>query len=135
MPHWPPGVRSRPVSAVNMVLQIHFLLPDGQTRSVTATPGQTVMEVAVAAGIDGIEGMCGGCVSCATCHVYVHPQWRQMTMPAEGELLEGEIDMLDTAFATTDWSRLSCQIILTNAMDGLILALPGRKIENEQSWL
>lgn len=118
-----------------MMLHIHFLLPDGQARAVTAMPGQTVMEVALAAGIDGIEGVCGGCVSCATCHVYVHPRWFQMTMPPDGELIEGETDMLDTAFAVTDWSRLSCQIILQPEMDGMIVALPGRKIAYEQSWV
>ena len=118
-----------------MTVQVHFLLPDGQARAVMAIPGQTVMEVALAAGIEGIEGVCGGCVSCATCHVYVHPRWFQATMPVEGELIEGEIDMLDTAFAVTDWSRLSCQIILHRGMDGLTVALPGRRIENEQSWV
>ncbi len=109
------------------MIQIYFILPNGDTRAIAAQLGQTVMEVAVRHGIDGIEGMCGGSLACATCHAYIHPDWWQVTLPPEGELLEGEIDMLDTAFALTPWSRLTCQLILTEAMNGLILALPGSK--------
>ncbi len=85
------------------------------------------MEVAVAAGIQGMEGMCGGSLACATCHAYIHPDWWRVTLPEGDEILDGETDMLDTAFAVTHQSRLSCQIILTPAMDGLIVGLPGLK--------
>lgn len=98
--------------------QLHLTMIDaaGIEHRLTATPGQNVMEVAVANNIEGIEAECGGACSCATCHVYVALEWAErIGPPAE---LEGE--MLDFAEAERrDTSRLSCQIRLVPELDGL----------------
>lgn len=106
---------------------IHFIQIDGSTKTIDAPVGLSVMEVAVKHNMDKIEGACGGSLACATCHVYVHPDWWGKVLPEEGEMSEAEEDMLDLAFNLTKRSRLSCQIIVTEEMDGLIVALPGSK--------
>lgn len=87
----------------------------GEERRVTARTGQTVMEVIRDAGFDEMLALCGGCCSCATCHVHVEP--------GEGiELLhmsEDENDLLDSSSHRDARSRLSCQLPITEAMDGL----------------
>lgn len=106
---------------------LHFVLLDGSMATVEAPLGLSVMEVAVKNNLDKIEGACGGSLACATCHVYVHPDWWDKVLPVEGEVSEEEEDMLDLAFNLTKKSRLSCQIIVTEELNGLILALPGSK--------
>lgn len=106
---------------------IHFIQTDGSTKSIDAPLGLSVMEVAVKHAMDKIEGACGGSLACATCHVYVHPEWWDKVLPDAGEIDEAEEDMLDLAFNLTKLSRLSCQIIVTDELDGLIVALPGSK--------
>lgn len=106
---------------------IHFIQTDGSTKSIDAPLGLSVMEVAVKHAMDKIEGACGGSLACATCHVYVHPDWWDKVLPDAGEIDEAEEDMLDLAFNLTKLSRLSCQIIVTDELDGLIVALPGSK--------
>lgn len=106
---------------------IHFIQTDGSTKSIDAPLGLSVMEVAVKHAMDKIEGACGGSLACATCHVYVHPDWWDKVLPDAGEIDEAEEDMLDLAFNLTKLSRLSCQIIVTEDLDGLIVALPGSK--------
>lgn len=110
---------------------IHFVLLDGSLKTVEATPGLSVMEVAVKNGLDKIEGACGGSLACATCHVYVHPEWWEKVLPVGEEISEQEEDMLDLAFNLTPSSRLSCQIVVTDELDGLIVALPGSR----PAWL
>ena len=79
------------------------------------------MEAAVAGGISGIAADCGGLLTCATCHVMVHPPFADHLPPPDGE----ELAMLAfTATAATPASRLSCQIYLTSALDGLAVELP-----------
>ena len=87
------------------------------------------METAVDNGIEEIAGACGGCISCATCHVYVHPDWQDKVAAEDNEQSEDEEDILDTAFDVRDNSRLGCQIKLTPALDGIVVALPGTKTD------
>ena len=96
-----------------------FVEPGGDRREVEAPAGKTILEIAQANGID-IEGTCEGCMACATCHVIVEPAFFERMDPPT----EGEEDMLDLAFDLTPTSRLGCQIVLTAALDGLVVRLP-----------
>lgn len=102
--------------------KITFIEKNGQPREVDAPNGLSVMEVSHKNGID-IEGACGGCLACATCHVVVHPDW-YTKLP---EKQEAEEDMLDLAFDLKKTSRLCCQILMNDDLDGLVVALPGAK--------
>lgn len=109
--------------------QMTFIMTNGTPQAVDAPLGLSVMEIAQKANIDQIEGACGGSLACATCHVYVHPDWVAKTLPEDGKSMEEE-DMLDLAFDIRKTSRLSCQIMMTAELDGLVVALPGAKV----SW-
>jgi len=109
--------------------KITFIQLDGSEKIIDAPVGLSVMEVAVKHAMDRIEGSCGGSLACATCHLYVHPDWWNRVMPEDGEISDEENDMLDLAFHLTKRSRLSCQIIVKDELDGLILALPGAKVD------
>ncbi len=104
-----------------------FIMTDGEEREVDAPNGLSVMEIAQKNRIDQIEGTCGGGLSCATCHAYVHPDWYDKTLPEEGEKSDEEEDMLDLAFDLRPTSRLTCQIRMCDAYDGLVVALPGHE--------
>jgi 2Fe-2S ferredoxin len=104
-----------------------FIMPDGASKIVDAPVGLSVMEIAQKHDIEQIEGACGGSLACATCHVYVHPDWWDKALPAEGEKSPEEEDMLDLAFDIRKFSRLSCQIMMREDLDGLVVALPGVK--------
>ncbi len=106
-----------------------FIMKDGSPMEVDAPKGLSVMEIAQKNKIDAIEGACGGSLSCATCHAYIHPDWVEKTMPDDGEISEEEEDMLDLAFELRKTSRLSCQIRMSEDLDGLIVALPGAKVD------
>ncbi len=106
---------------------IHFFQIDGTTITVDAPIGLSVMEIGVKHSMDKIDGACGGSLACATCHVYVHPDWWDKVLPDEGDVSEEEEDMLDLAFNLSKKSRLSCQIIMREELDGLTLAIPGSK--------
>ncbi|MCI5061272.1 MAG: 2Fe-2S iron-sulfur cluster-binding protein [Alphaproteobacteria bacterium] len=108
---------------------ITFILKDGTEKKVDAKAGLSLMEVAVKEGIEAIEGACGGGLACATCHLYVHPDFKERTMPEDGEISEEEEDMLDLAFDVRDSSRLCCQIIVGDELEGLKVALPGAAVE------
>jgi 2Fe-2S ferredoxin len=99
-----------------------FIEKNGVPREVEAPNGLSVMEISHKHGVD-IEGACGGCLACATCHVVVHPDWTDK-LP---EKSEGEEDMLDLAFDLKKTSRLGCQILMNDSLDGLVVALPGVK--------
>lgn len=103
--------------------KITFVQPDGSRREVEAETGATVMETAVKNGVSGIEAECGGACACATCHVYVDPAWTKIT----GSPAEMEEDMLDFAYDVRETSRLSCQIRVSDAMDGLVVTVPERQ--------
>lgn len=95
---------------------LHFHLPDGTTRDVLADGSvYTVMAAAVHAGVPGIEGQCGGFMACATCHVHVAPEWRAVVGPPSAH----ERELIALTENPRPESRLSCQIRLSQALDGL----------------
>jgi len=102
---------------------ITYVNQDGTRREIEAKVGETVMEAAVRNQVPGIEADCGGACACATCHVYVDPAWTELT----GEASETEQDMLDFAFDVRENSRLSCQLRITEAFDGLVVETPERQ--------
>src|ERR1700710_733751 len=103
--------------------RIVFIEPGGARREIDAPVGITLMEAARQHGVDGVVAQCGGACACATCHVYVDPSWLGRIGAAEG-MEEG---MLETAWEPRPNSRLSCQIHLTAAMDGLQVEVPRRQ--------
>jgi 2Fe-2S ferredoxin len=96
-----------------------FIERDGRRREVDAPLGLSVLEIAHKNGID-IEGACEGSLACSTCHVIIDSEWYDLLKEAS----EDEEDMLDLAFGLTATSRLGCQIIITEELDGLIVRLP-----------
>jgi len=99
--------------------KVIFIERDGNRREVDAPLGLSVLEIAHKNGID-IEGACEGSLACSTCHVIVDPEWYDLLKEAS----EDEEDMLDLAFGLTATSRLGCQIILTEDLDGLVVRPP-----------
>jgi 2Fe-2S ferredoxin len=95
----------------------------GKAREVEADNGSTVMETALRNSIPGIEAECGGACACATCHVYVDDAWTDK-LPKQEKMEE---DMLDFAFDVRPNSRLSCQIKVTPALDGLRVTTPAKQ--------
>ena len=96
-----------------------FIERDGTRREVVAPLGQSVLEIAHRNDID-IEGACEGSLACSTCHVIVDPDWYELLREAS----EDEEDMLDLAFGLTRTSRLGCQIVISEELDGLTVRLP-----------
>lgn len=105
------------------MVKITFIDASGSVRAVDAEAGSTVMEAAVRNGIPGIEAECGGACACATCHVYVDDNWTGVV----GRPQPMEDDMLDFAFDVRPNSRLSCQIKVTDALDGLVVTTPEKQ--------
>jgi len=103
--------------------QITFIDHAGTKRTVEGQIGSTVMETAMKNAVPGIDAECGGACSCATCHVYVAPEWEDKT----GKATAMEEDMLDFARDVRPNSRLSCQIKVTEALDGLVVTTPERQ--------
>ena len=104
--------------------KVTFVNPDGSRQVVDAPIGASILELAHKFNID-IEGACEGSLACSTCHVIVAPEWYGKLKPPS----EDEQDMLDLAFGLTKTSRLGCQIIMTEALDGLVVSLP-REVRN-----
>lgn len=96
-----------------------FIEKNGSPRTVDAPAGLSVLEIAHRHGVD-LEGACEGSLACATCHVIVDPSWA----PKLAKPTEDEEDMLDLAFGLEKTSRLGCQIVITEALDGLVVRLP-----------
>ena len=96
-----------------------FIERDGTRKEVDAPLGLSVLEIAHRHGVD-IEGACEGSLACSTCHVIVDAAW----FPKLAKPTEDEEDMLDLAFDLQETSRLGCQIIMTDALDGLVVKLP-----------
>lgn len=96
-----------------------FIERDGTRREVDAPAGLSVLEIAHKHKVD-IEGACEGSLACSTCHVIVDPSWAAKLESAT----EDEEDMLDLAFGLTETSRLGCQIIMSDKLDGLVVTLP-----------
>lgn len=100
--------------------RIIFIEPDGNRREIDAPAGLSIMEIAHKFDVD-LEGACEGSLACSTCHVIVEPDWYERLLPAR----EDEEDMLDLAWGLTKTSRLGCQIIMNDELDGLTVRLPG----------
>lgn len=96
---------------------------DGTRHDLEAANGTTVMENAVRNSVSGIEAECGGACACATCHIYVDDAWSERVGPPAAM----EEDMLDFAFDVRPTSRLSCQIKLSDSLDGLVVHVPERQ--------
>ena len=95
----------------------------GSSKTIEVENGLTVMEGAIQNDIPGIDADCGGSMACATCHVYVEEKWLDKLPKAE----EGEIDMIDMAFEPKKNSRLSCQLIVNEKLDGLEVLTPKKQ--------
>ena len=103
--------------------KITFIQHTGTEQTVEGIPGMSVMETAIKHQIPGIDADCGGACACATCHVYVEPEWTART----GARNPMEEDMLDFAFDVRDSSRLSCQIKVSDGLDGLRVKVPEKQ--------
>ena len=103
--------------------KITFINSDTKVNTIEVQNGLTVMEGAVQNDIQGIDGDCGGGMACATCHVYVNEEWLDK-LPAKED---GEEDMLDMAFEPKKNSRLSCQLIVSDELDGLVVNTPSKQ--------
>ena len=98
-----------------------WIMPDGHATTLDVAAGQSLMAAALARGVPGIVGECGGSLSCATCHVVVDPAWFAGT----GDVGTFEDQMLDVTEADREpTSRLSCQVKMTAALDGIVLRVP-----------
>ena len=95
----------------------------GISKTIEVENGLTVMEGAIQNNIPGIDADCGGSMACATCHVYVEEKWLNKIQKAE----EAEEDMIDMAFEPKKNSRLSCQLIVSEELDGLIVTTPSKQ--------
>lgn len=100
--------------------RITFILNDGSRRDIEAPVGTSVMKAALDSGIPGIEAECGGCLTCATCHSYIDDEWAPRLEPATDE----EAIMIDCAIDVRPTSRLTCQVRLTDALDGMVIHIP-----------
>ena len=103
--------------------KITYITHDNKSHTIDVQNGLTVMEGAVQNDISGIDADCGGGMACATCHVYVKEEWFDKLPTKEN----GEEDMLDMAFEPKKNSRLSCQITVSDELDGLILNIPSKQ--------
>ena len=103
--------------------KITFKTHEDKIHTVDVQKGLTVMEGAVQNDVPGIDADCGGGMACATCHVYVKEEWFDK-LPAKED---GEEDMLDMAFEPKSNSRLSCQITVSDELDGLVVSIPSKQ--------
>ena len=104
--------------------KVLFIEPDGTQRSVNAATGESLMAAAVRSNVKGIDADCGGCCSCATCHVFVDPAALETIPPPEAT----ELGMLEgVATQRSEYSRLSCQIVMTDDIVGLKVTIPDKQ--------
>ena len=103
--------------------KVTYNTADNQTHTIDIQNGLTVMEGAVQNDIPGIDADCGGGMACATCHVYIKEEWWDKLPNKE----DGEEDMLDMAYEPNKFSRLSCQLIVSDELDGLIVTTPEKQ--------
>ena len=104
--------------------KITYIEHDGKTHTIEVASGLSVMEGAVQNNIPGIDADCGGSMACATCHVYVKEEWFNKLPKKE----DGEEDILDMAFEPKKNSRLSCQLMVSDQLDGLVVNLPEKQV-------
>ena len=103
--------------------KITYIEHNGKSHAIEVANGLSVMEGAVQNNIPGIDADCGGSMACATCHVYVKEEWFNKLPKKE----DGEEDMLDMAFEPKKNSRLSCQLMVSEQLDGLVVDLPEKQ--------
>ena len=103
--------------------KITYITSDNKIHEIDVQNGLTVMEDAVQNDIPGIDADCGGGMACATCHVYVKEEWLDKLPTKE----DGEEDMLDMAFEPKKNSRLSCQLVVSDDLDGLTVDIPSKQ--------
>ena len=103
--------------------KVTYIENNGKSHTINVENGLTVMEGAVQNNIPGIDADCGGSMACATCHVYVKEEWFNKLTKKE----DGEEDMLDMAFEPKNNSRLSCQLIVSDELDGLEVNIPSKQ--------
>ena len=115
-----------PIFLYNYIIsmaKITYITHDEKTYTIEVQNGLTVMEGAVQNDIPGIDADCGGGMACATCHVYVKEEWFDKLPPKE----DGEEDMLDMAYEPKKNSRLSCQLIVSDELEGLTINIPSKQ--------
>ena len=103
--------------------KITYIEHNGKSHTLEVANGLTVMEGAIQNNIPGIDADCGGACACATCHVYVDEKWFDKIE----EKVSAEQDMLDVAFEPNSFSRLACQISVTDELDGLVVKMPSKQ--------
>ena len=103
--------------------KIKYIDFQGNSKTIEIENGLTVMEGAIQNDIQGIDADCGGSMACATCHVYVEEKWLNKIPEAE----EAEVDMIDMAIEPKKNSRLSCQLIVSDELDGIIVTTPKKQ--------
>ena len=103
--------------------KIKYIEHNGNQHEIDVANGLSVMEGAVQNDIPGIDADCGGSMACATCHVYVEEKWFNKITKAE----DAEVDMIDMAHEPKKNSRLSCQLIVSDALDGLVVTTPEKQ--------
>ena len=108
---------------MNTMTKIIYNTHDNKVHTIDVQNGLTVMEGAVQNDIPGIDADCGGGMACATCHVYIKEDWWDKLPNKE----DGEEDMLDMAYEPNKFSRLSCQIIVSDELDGLEVSIPSKQ--------
>ena len=109
---------------INSMPKITYIEHSGKSHTIEIANGLSVMEGAVQNNIPGIDADCGGSMACATCHVYVKEEWFNKLPKKE----DGEEDMLDMAFEPKKNSRLSCQLMVSDQLDGLVVNLPEKQV-------
>ena len=103
--------------------KITYKSKDGVSKTIEVENGLSVMEGAIQNDIPGIDADCGGGMACATCHVYVEEKWLDKLPKSE----EAEIDMIDMAYEPKKNSRLSCQLIVSDILEGLVVSIPSKQ--------
>ena len=103
--------------------KITYIEYNGKTHTIEVANGLSVMEGAIQKNIPGIDADCGGSMACATCHVYVKQEWFDKLPKKE----DGEEDMIDMAYEPNKFSRLSCQLIVSGKLEGLVVKLPEKQ--------
>ena len=103
--------------------KITYIEHNGKSHQIDVANGLTVMEGAIQNNIPGIDADCGGSMACATCHVYVKEEWFDKLPKKE----DGEEDMIDMAYEPNKFSRLSCQLTVSNELEGLVVKLPAKQ--------
>ena len=103
--------------------KITYIEHNGKSHTINVSNGLSVMEGAVQNNILGIDADCGGGMACATCHVYVKEEWFNKLPKKE----DGEEDMIDMAYEPNKFSRLSCQLTVSDELEGLVVQLPEKQ--------